>query len=171
MSLLKFQPGHRKRTQKFVAEVKYLVKEKTRANESLKHKGQKRKALQPICHRSKAAKTDYEEEQPREILYNDDKGCDCTEVDLLMDFRQNFVKWQRQQQVSRYKEIKENKDFSLKINISGDQSISAVLHCFMSAKCLSLGIKSSNIPLSNWTHHNDNGAITGYETVVVDLWT
>ena len=171
MSLLKFQPGHRKRTQKFVAEVKYLVKEKTRANESLKHKGQKRKALQPICHRSKAAKTDYKEEQPREILYNDDKGCDCTEVDLLMDFRQNFVKWQRQQQVSRYKEIKENKDFSLKINISGDQSISAVLHCFMSAKCLSLGIKSSNIPLSNWTHHNDNGAITGYETVVVDLWT
>ena len=53
MSLLKFQPGHRKRTQKFVAEAKYLVKEKTRANESLKHKGQKRNALQPICHRIK----------------------------------------------------------------------------------------------------------------------
>ena len=59
---------------------------KRRANESLKHKGQKRKALQPICHRSKAAKRDYKEEQPREILYNDDKGCDCTELDLLMDF-------------------------------------------------------------------------------------
>ena len=77
------------------------MKEKTRANESLKHKGWKRKELQPICHRSKAAKTDYEEEQPTEILYNDDKGCDCTELDLLINFRQNFVKWQRQQQVPR----------------------------------------------------------------------
>ena len=70
-----------------------------------------------------------------------------------MDFRQNIVKWQRQQQVPKYKEIKENKDFSLKINISGDQYISAVLHCFMCGKCLSLGIKSNNILLSNWTRH------------------
>ena len=67
MALFKFQPGHQKRIQKFIEDVKYLVKEKTRANESLKHKGQKWKALQPICHRSKAAKTDYEEEQPQEI--------------------------------------------------------------------------------------------------------
>ena len=119
---------------------------------------------------SRAAKTVYEEEQPREIFYNDDKGCDCTELDLLMDFRQNFVKLQRQQRVPRYKEIKENKEFSPKINISGDQSISAVLHhreytlrvrrvyylwlhCFMYGKCLSLGIKSKNTLLSNWTRH------------------
>ena len=45
------------------------------------------------------------------------------------------------------------KGFSLKMNISGDQYISAVLHCFMCGKCLSLGIKSNNILLSNWTHH------------------
>ena len=68
---------------------------------------------------------------------------------MLMDFRQNFVKWQWQQQV-RYKE---NKDFTLKINISGDQFISAMLHCFMCGKCLSLGIKSNNVLLSNWTGH------------------
>ena len=119
----------------------------------MKHKGQKRKVLQPVCHRSKAAKTEYEDEQPRENLYSYDKGCDCIELDLLMDFQQNFVKWQRQQQVPRYKEIKENKGFSRKTNISGDQSISAVLHCFMCGKCLSLGVKSNSILLSNWTRH------------------
>lgn len=123
----------------------------------MKHEGQKRKARQPICHRNKKAKTDHEEEQTREtqeeISDDDDKDSNCTELGLLMDFRQNFVKWQRQQQVTRYKEIKENKDFSLKINISGGQSISAMLHCFMCRKCLSLGVKSNSILLSNWTRH------------------
>ena len=88
-SLFKFQPGHRKRIQKFIEEAKYLVKEKTRNEyESLKRKGQKRKALQPICHSSKTAKTDHEEEQTREISY-DDEGSNCTELGMLMDFRQN----------------------------------------------------------------------------------
>ena len=62
------------------------MKEKTKAKKSLKHNSKKRKALQPICHRSKAAKTDYEEKQPREFSYHDDEGCDCIELDLLMDF-------------------------------------------------------------------------------------
>ena len=150
MSSFKFQPGHQKRIQKFIEEAKYLVKEKTKVNESLKCKGQKRKAIQPICHSSKSAKTDFEEEQLRKIS---DNGSDCTELGVLMDFQQNFIKWQRQQHVARYKEIKENKDFSLKINISGDHSILATLHCFMCGKCLSLGVKSNKILLSNWTRH------------------
>ena len=82
--------------------------------------------------------------------FHDDEGSNCTELGMLIDFRQNFVKLQRQQQVPRFKEIK---DFSLKINISGDQSISAMSHCFMCGKCLSLGVKSNSILLSNWTHH------------------
>lgn len=156
MSQFKFQPGHRKRILKFIEEAKYLVKEKTKkANDSSKHRGQKRKASQLICHRGKKAKTtDHEEEQIRgEISDDDNEGIKCNELGMLMDFRQNFVKWQRQQQVPRYKEIKENKDFLLKINTSGNQSISAVLHCFMCGKCLSLGVKSNNILLSNWTRH------------------
>ena len=40
----------------------------------MKHKGQKQKAFQHICHRSKAAKNDYEEEQTREISENDNIG-------------------------------------------------------------------------------------------------
>ena len=62
------------------------MKEKQNANESLKSKGQKRKALQPIFHRSKAARTVYEEEQTRESSDNDDKDSDCTELDVLMVF-------------------------------------------------------------------------------------
>ena len=97
-----------------------------------------------------------------------------------MDFRQNFVKWQRQQQVARYKEIKENKDFSLKISVSGDQSISVVLNCFMCGKCLSLGIKSNNILLSNWTHRISSckgfrstniGKITTFFSHKAALWS
>ena len=78
-----------------------------------------------------------------------DKGSVCTELDVLTDFQQNIVKWQRQQKERRYREIKENKDFSLKINTSADHSISAKLHCFMCSKSLSLGVKSNRILLSN----------------------
>ena len=60
----------------------------------------------PICHGSKAAKTDHEEEKTREISDNDDKVSGCTELDVLMDFWQNFVKLQRQQQAPQYKKIK-----------------------------------------------------------------
>ena len=43
----------------------------------------------------------------------------CTQLKAQLDFFNRFlakfVKWQRQQQVSRYKEIKNYKDFSLKL--------------------------------------------------------
>ena len=52
----KFQPGHRKRIQKFIEEAKCLVKEKT--VKSSKRKSLKQKASEPICHGSKIAKTE-----------------------------------------------------------------------------------------------------------------
>ena len=162
-SQFKFQPGHQKRIKKFIEEAKCLVKQK--ANECLRNKGQKRKAQQVVCPRSKLAKTDEKTEakteehsgQARETT-DDDKCGDkssavCTELDVLTEFRQNFAKWQRQQKEKRYREIKENKDFSLKINISADHSITAKLHCLMCCKSLSLGVKSNSILLSNWTRH------------------
>ena len=153
MSLFKFQPGHRKRIELFIEEAKSLVKEKkSQAKEDTKHKGQKRKSSQPFYHRCKKAKSDHEEVRNGEIT-DGHEGSSCSELDLLKDFRQNFVKWQRHQQVQRYKEIRENKDFSLKISISSDQSVSAILNCSMCGKRLSLGVKSNSILLSIWTCH------------------
>ena len=104
--------------------------------------------------------------QARETTDDDDKCGDksstvCTELNVLIEFRQNFAKWQCQQKEKRYREIKENKDFSLKINISADHSITAKFHCLMRCKSLSLGVKSNSILLSNWTRHINSSTCKG----------
>ena len=103
------------------------MKEKT--VKSSKHKSLKRKVSESICHGSKIAKTEaktvckdepWDEQASKQVTEISD---DASKLEMLMDFRQNFVKWQRQQQVARYKEIKESKDFSLKINVYGDHAV------------------------------------------------
>lgn len=66
---------------------------------------------------------------------------------------QQITKWQRLQSLDKLRGLKESKDFSVNVNVKGDNNLSLSITCKICGKQCFLSCKGEHILLSNWTRH------------------
>ena len=142
-SVFKFLPGHRKRIIEFVHQIKFnLNQEKLKHSKKKKLGGSSNKSCVPATTVKKAR---YESEDPDDVV---------DQVKAMAMIRQQITKWQRTQSSSKLRELRENVHLEIKVALSKDSTklIPSIL-CKVCNKSTTLGFKSGNVLLSNWTRH------------------
>ena len=90
-------------------------------------------------------KAGYENEESDDVV---------DQAKALAMIRQQITKWQRTYSLSKLRELRENVHFEIKVILSKDSTslIPAIL-CEVCNKITTMGFKSRNVLLSNWTRH------------------
>ena len=139
-----FPPGHRIRICNFVSE----VKQKHQPVENTSQR--KRKCLAPSASSKKARKCADSDSDSESIV---------TTSSIAIQIRSNIARWVRKQSCVKLKNLKENKQFAVRVtNVAKSDIISAAIRCNACNTTIYLhqknkSIKSSPYLISNWTRH------------------